>query len=74
MTVSTPETAPTMRPAARAPSISWVVQRAALGLAIMAVLTSIATYLAYASIETSAESAPATISIGTPAAAMLKRN
>jgi hypothetical protein len=48
------------------------VQRAALGLVIMAVLTTVATYLAYASIETSAESAPATISIGTPAAAMLK--
>jgi hypothetical protein len=72
MTTLNADTPTTIRPAARAPTVSWVVQRAALGLVIMAVLTTVATYLAYASIETSAESAPATISIGTPAAAMLK--
>jgi hypothetical protein len=51
-----------------------VLRRAAIGLLIMAVVTTITAYLAYASIETSAEPAPLTIGIGAPAAPLLKTN
>ncbi len=55
-----------------APSVSWVLRRIALGLVIMATVTTLAALLAYASIESSAESAPAAITIGTPASALVK--
>jgi hypothetical protein len=62
----------TVRPQAVAPSIRWVLQRATIGLLIMSVVTTLAAYLAYASIETSAEPAGG-IQIGTPAARLLSR-
>ncbi len=49
------------------------MRRAALGLVLMVVMTTFAAYLANASIELSSDPAPASISIGTPAAALLKR-
>ena len=72
--MTTPATDPvTIRPQAVAPTLGWFVRRATLGLLIMAVVTSIAAYLAYASIESSAEPAAAGIAIGAPAAALLNR-
>ena len=62
------------RPAPIAPSWGWALRRAALGLTIMLAVTSVAAFIAYASIEPStADEAGPTISIGTPAAAILKR-
>lgn len=63
----------TIRPQAVSPSWRWALRRAAIGLMLMVAMTTFAAYLANASIELSADPAPATISIGTPAAALLNR-
>lgn len=68
-----------VRPAARAPSWGWAMRRAVLGLAIMVAVTSFAAIIAQASIESAPEQAGIStppesgISIGAPAAAMLRR-
>ncbi len=62
----------TLRSQAVAPSWGWVVRRAVFGLVVMIAVTSVAAYLAHASIETTVEPSAAGITIGTPAAAMLK--
>lgn len=72
MTISQSEPV-TIRPEAIPPSWGWAMRRAALGLGLMVAMTTFAAYLANASIELSSDPAPATISIGTPAAALLKR-
>ena len=50
------------------------MRKAMIGLVIMLAVTSIATYLAHASIDPSAdaETTPTPITIGSPAAALLK--
>ena len=63
----------TIRPEAVSPSWGWAMRRAALGLVLMVVLTTFAAFLENASIELSSDPSPASISIGTPAAALLKR-
>lgn len=63
----------TVRPEAVSPSWGWAMKRAAFGLGLMISVTALATYLANASIELSAEPAPATIGIGEPAAALLRK-
>ncbi|MEQ1698085.1 MAG: hypothetical protein ABL901_19820 [Hyphomicrobiaceae bacterium] len=72
MTIS-PSEPVTIRPQAVSPSWGWALRRAALGLVLMVAMTTVAAYLANASIELSADPAPASISIGTPAAALLKK-
>jgi hypothetical protein len=62
----------TLRPQAVAPSWSWVVRRAVFGLVVMIAVTSLAAYLAHASIESIAEPSAEGITIGAPAAALLK--
>lgn len=67
----------TLRPAARAPSFGWIVRRAIIGLAIMAVVTGLAAYIANASIDPNAdgfELTPSRIAIGTPAAQLLRKH
>jgi hypothetical protein len=63
----------TIRPQAVAPSWKWALRRAAFGLVLMVAMTTFAAYLANASIELSADPVPASIAIGTPAAALLGR-
>ncbi len=63
----------TFPPQPVSPSWGWALRRAAIGLGLMVVMTTFAAYLATASIELSAEPAPTSISIGTPAAALLNR-
>lgn len=62
----------TLRPQAVAPSWGWVARRTVLGLVIMLAVTSLAAFLAHASIETPVEPSALGITIGTPAAALLK--
>ena len=62
----------TIRPQAVAPSWGWAARRAVLGLVIMLAVTSVAAFLAHASIETPVEPPVSGITIGTPAAAILK--
>lgn len=67
----------TVRPAARAPSVGWMLRRAVLGLAIMFAVTGLAAYIANASIDLAAdgvELTPSRITIGIPAAPLLKKN
>ena len=60
--------------AAPLPTWGWALRRAGLGLAIMLAVTSLAAYLAHASIDTPAEAEGSPgITIGAPAAALLKR-
>ena len=74
MTVATdPQSAEPVRGAVL--SWKWAVQRAVLGLAIMFAVTGVAAYIAYASIDASAdgiEQGAGGIKIGTPAAPMVK--
>jgi hypothetical protein len=61
--------------APRAPSWGWALRRAVAGLVIMLTVTSLAAYLASASIDpvtAETEASPRPITIGTPAAAMLR--
>ena len=64
-------------PLPHAPSWSWALRRAGLGLAIMLAVTSFAAIIAQASIDSAPEqpliTTPPEISIGTPAAALLRR-
>ena len=62
----------TLRAQAVAPSWGWAARRAVLGLVIMLAVTSLAAFLAHASIEAPLEPPAAGIIIGTPAAAILK--
>ena len=62
----------TVRPPAVAPSWGWAARRTVFGLVIMLAVTSLAAFLAHASIETPVEPPAAGITIGTPAAAILK--
>lgn len=73
MTISNSEPV-TIRPQAVAPSWGWALRRAALGLMLMLAMTTLAAYLANASIEPTLEAGPtpATIAIGTPAAPLLQ--
>lgn len=71
MTISQSEPV-TIRPEAVPPSWGWALRRAALGLLMLVGMTTFAAYLANASIEMSSDPVPARISIGTPAAALLK--
>lgn len=67
----------TVRPAARAPSVGWLLKRAVLGLTIMFAVTGLAAYIANASIDPSAdgvELTPSRIAIGLPAAQLLKKH
>ena len=73
MTSTTPAVT-TVHPAAEAPSLGWVMRRAALGLAIMFAVTGLAAFLAQASIDSTAdgvEGNPNAIAIGTPASKLL---
>ena len=63
----------TIRAEAVSPSWGWALRRAAVGLGLMIAMTALATYLASASIELSAEPAPATIAIGEPAAPLVQK-
>ena len=65
------------RPEAIAPSWGWAFRRAVFGLVIMVAVTTLAALIAHASIESPVDTAPsnsasAEISIGAPAAAMLR--
>lgn len=73
MTTSAPDLV-TLRPQAVAPTLGWALRRAAIGLIMLAAFTTLAAYLAYASIETSAEpaAAPSLLNIGAPASHLLK--
>jgi hypothetical protein len=58
-----------------APGWGWAARRAALMLALMLAITTVAAYLAHASIEPTLEAgpAPASIGIGMPASGLLNR-
>ena len=76
MTISNADTL-TVRPEANTPSWGWALRRAVFGLVIMIAVTSLAALIANASIENPVDTAPsnsasAEISIGAPAAAMLR--
>ena len=78
--MTTPQAeAVTVRPQAVSPSLGWALRRAALGLVLLVSMTTVAAYLANASIDPVSEAAaegaptiPAMIAIGTPAAPLLK--
>lgn len=75
MTISQSEPV-TIRPQAKAPSLGWALRRAALGLVLMMAMTTLAAFLANASIEPGSDTANdgelPSIGIGAPAAALLK--
>ena len=63
-----------IRPQAVPPSWGWALRRAGLGLVLMLAMTTLAAYLANASIEPTLEAGPmsASIAIGAPAAPLLR--
>ena len=74
--MTTEATPITTRPAPTSPSLGWALRRAVLGLVIMLSVTGLAAYIAHASIDASpveVEARSSAISIGTPAAPLLKR-
>jgi hypothetical protein len=72
---TTPDPSPAAQPnppTRGMPTVGWAVRRAVFGLVIMLAMTTVAAYLAQASIDTPAEPAPTPITIGVSASALLK--